>query len=147
MLRTKNRMKGYVSEIFGIVLTLSVTILVIYVTIVDYVSVKSFFKESSNWFLAKDIAYMVVKCSSSEYGIISKEKISDVTTCIGFAETKYKFSVKDLDTGEQWQGSNGYVSITEDYTLPTKEHSLFVPIKNQDGSIDRGVVYVTMYAK
>jgi hypothetical protein len=139
-------MKGYVSEIFGIVLTLSVTILVIYVTIVDYVSVKSFFKESSNWFLAKDIAYMVVRCSSSEYGIISKEKISDVTTCIGFAETKYEFYIKDLDTREQWKGSNGYIS-TEDYALSTKEHSLFVPIKNQDGSIDRGVVYVTMYAK
>jgi len=141
MLQHKNRMKGYSSEIFGVVIMLFIGVFVIFAVIENYVSVKSFFKENSNWFLAKDIAYSVVKCSSSEYGIVSSEKISDAADCVGMKDVRYKFFIKDLDTGEQWQSSTYEGSMFE----ASKEHTLFVSIKKPDDSVGRGVVHVTMY--
>jgi len=140
MLQAKNnKMKGYTSEIFGIVIMLFIGVFVIAAVITNYVDVKSLYKESSNWFLAKDIDYRVVKCSSSDFGIISPEKINDAKGCVD-VDVKYKFSVKDLDTGEQWQDSNEGKASGD-----VKEHRLFVSIKRPDGTIDRGVVYVTLY--
>jgi len=139
MLQTNNKMKGYSSEIFGVVIMLFVGVFVIGAVITNYVDVKSLYKESSNWFFAKDINYRVVKCSSSDFGIISPEKITDVKGCIG-VDVKYKFFIKDLDTGEQWQDSNEGKASGD-----VKEHRLFVSIKKPDGTIDRGVAYVTLY--
>jgi len=134
-------MKGQTKEIFGVVIMVFVGAVLVVAVLENYVSTSYFSRETSNWSLARDIAYKIVGCASSDIGIIKEEKISGVQSCLGFTDIPYKYSINNLDTGEQWQGSN------LEATTNVKEHTLFVSIEKSEGSIDRGVVHVTLYTK
>lgn len=145
MLQTKNRVKGQSSEItgiFSVVIMLFIGAVAVVSFLQSYVDVKYFTKETSNWSMAKSMAYRIIKCSSTKFGIISLDMISRVKDCLGLADLAYAFTIKDLDTGEQWQESNLQASAGT-----VKEHNLFVAIEKPDGIINRGVVHVTLYTK
>jgi len=143
MLQTDSRVKGQSSEIFGVVIMIFIGAVLVVAVIDNYVKTRYFDKETSNWSMARDIAYRVVECSSTEFGIINQEMVSGVKACLGLTDLSYKFTIKNLDTEQQWQDSNLEGSAAGN----VKDHILFVSIQKPDRSIDRGVVYVTLYPK